>query len=263
MSENFFSAPPEPSTCSTTSDSDIRGPSKHEGSDLPTDSSCKPAQRVGQANLIKDLCLRDIHVAARFSIDRSSVWRWKGLENGFPIPSRSSEGVLRWSQDDLINYEASFFSDDRWQELSKVLEPAKELFLTVKQVANRYSLSNGTIWRRARQEIAFPKGIKFSARITLWSLRELLLFEQSLLYGADDRIACHALPREKERFLSDKDAAVRFSKSRQTLWRWSKHPELLFPTPIKVFPGTTRWRLSELIAFEKMQRLKALSERST
>ena len=49
-------------------------------------------------------------------------------------------------------------------------------------------------------------------------------------------------------FLSDQDVALRFRVTRQTIWRWvvSGH----FPTPVKLSPGTSRWRLDEILAFE-------------
>jgi prophage regulatory protein len=49
-------------------------------------------------------------------------------------------------------------------------------------------------------------------------------------------------------FLSDHDVARRYSVTKQTIWRWHK---ILpgFPKPIKI-GGASRWRLSELIAYE-------------
>ncbi len=54
---------------------------------------------------------------------------------------------------------------------------------------------------------------------------------------------------EAERYLTVRDVAQRFAISVQTVWRWAKErPE--FPTPVELSPGTTRWRMSDLIAFE-------------
>ena len=58
-----------------------------------------------------------------------------------------------------------------------------------------------------------------------------------------------ACTRCRERYLTDHEVAVRFSTSRATIWRWvDKSPA--FPTPVKLSPGTTRWKLSDLVRFE-------------
>lgn len=49
-------------------------------------------------------------------------------------------------------------------------------------------------------------------------------------------------------FLTDRDIAARFSISRNSVWRLVKTGQL--PAPIKLFAGSTRWKLSELEAFE-------------
>ena len=50
-------------------------------------------------------------------------------------------------------------------------------------------------------------------------------------------------------FLSDVQVAARYAVSRTTIWRWSKATE--FPVPVRLGPGTTRWRLSELEDWER------------
>lgn len=57
----------------------------------------------------------------------------------------------------------------------------------------------------------------------------------------------------KEQYLSDRQVAVRFDISKATVWRWhDNNPD--FPRRIKLSPGTSRWKLSELVQFEaKMQ----------
>ena len=54
---------------------------------------------------------------------------------------------------------------------------------------------------------------------------------------------------ERDRFLRDVAVAERYGVSRQTVWRWVKHLDG-FPNPIHLSPGTSRWRLSELLQFE-------------
>lgn len=51
-------------------------------------------------------------------------------------------------------------------------------------------------------------------------------------------------------YLSDKSLAKRFSVCRTTIWRWSR--ESKFPNPVRL-GGATRWRLSEIEAWEAQQ----------
>jgi prophage regulatory protein len=52
-----------------------------------------------------------------------------------------------------------------------------------------------------------------------------------------------------ERFLRDHEIAERYGVSRITPWVWARNGD--FPQPIKLSPGTTRWRLSEVEAYEQ------------
>ncbi len=56
-----------------------------------------------------------------------------------------------------------------------------------------------------------------------------------------------------ERYLSDHEVAKRFEVSRATVWRWRSSNDH-FPHSIQISPGTTRWALSELMAFEAHRR---------
>ena len=49
-------------------------------------------------------------------------------------------------------------------------------------------------------------------------------------------------------FLSDLEVADRYRVNRVTIWRWVKSNHL--PSPKKLSPGCTRWRLEELEAWE-------------
>lgn len=52
-----------------------------------------------------------------------------------------------------------------------------------------------------------------------------------------------------EIFVSDTQLASRYDVHRTTPWRWVKTlPD--FPRPITLTPGCTRWKLSELEAWE-------------
>jgi len=52
-----------------------------------------------------------------------------------------------------------------------------------------------------------------------------------------------------ETYLSDLGLAKRFGITRQTVWRWHRErPE--FPRAVKLSPGCTRWKMSEIVAWE-------------
>jgi prophage regulatory protein len=53
-------------------------------------------------------------------------------------------------------------------------------------------------------------------------------------------------------FLSDRQVAERYSVSRQTPWGWLKK-DTDFPKPVSLSPGCTRWRLTDLEAWEIAQ----------
>jgi prophage regulatory protein len=52
-----------------------------------------------------------------------------------------------------------------------------------------------------------------------------------------------------ERYLSDKQIAHIYGVSRPTVWRWAAN-DPTFPSPIKLSPGCTRWKLSAIEAWE-------------
>ena len=56
----------------------------------------------------------------------------------------------------------------------------------------------------------------------------------------------------RQAFLSDRQVAQRYSVSRQTPWGWLKK-DASFPKPVSLSPGCTRWRLSDLEAWEIAQ----------
>jgi len=55
-------------------------------------------------------------------------------------------------------------------------------------------------------------------------------------------------------YQSDKQIAQRFKVSRATIWRWVK--EGRFPKPIRLSPGCTRWKSSEVEEWEAAKRGK-------
>ncbi len=53
-----------------------------------------------------------------------------------------------------------------------------------------------------------------------------------------------------ETYLSVKQVARRYGNTASTIWRWvERNPA--FPEPVKLSPGCTRWRLSELLHYEQ------------
>lgn len=53
----------------------------------------------------------------------------------------------------------------------------------------------------------------------------------------------------QETYLTDSQLAERFGVHRSTPWRWVKDLEG-FPAPVKISPQCSRWKLSELLAWE-------------
>lgn len=49
-------------------------------------------------------------------------------------------------------------------------------------------------------------------------------------------------------FLAAKDLAKRYGTAVATIWAWAKDGRI--PEPVRIPPGWTRWRLSDLEAFE-------------
>lgn len=56
-----------------------------------------------------------------------------------------------------------------------------------------------------------------------------------------------------ETFLTDLDLASRYGVHRSTPWRWTK-TDPIFPKPVVLSPGCTRWRMSEIDAWERAKR---------
>jgi len=50
-------------------------------------------------------------------------------------------------------------------------------------------------------------------------------------------------------YLSDQQVANRYGLTRQTVWRWVR-TDPNFPRPVKLTPGCTRFKLSEVEAWE-------------
>lgn len=53
-------------------------------------------------------------------------------------------------------------------------------------------------------------------------------------------------------YVRDTQLADRYDVTRQTIWRWAR--EGRFPAPAQLTPGTVRWRLDEVEAWERQRR---------
>ena len=58
-------------------------------------------------------------------------------------------------------------------------------------------------------------------------------------------------------YLSDKQVAGRYSVHRATPWRWVERG--VFPKPVKLSPGCTRWRESDIQEWEAKRGQEAAS----
>lgn len=56
-------------------------------------------------------------------------------------------------------------------------------------------------------------------------------------------------------YISVKQLAIRYGVSVPTLWRWVKDGK--FPQPVKLGPGSTRWRESDVLAWERTRLAEA------
>ena len=50
-----------------------------------------------------------------------------------------------------------------------------------------------------------------------------------------------------KRFLTDRETAHFLGISKASVWRYAKDPR--FPQPVRLGPGSTRWRLSDLVQY--------------
>ena len=54
-----------------------------------------------------------------------------------------------------------------------------------------------------------------------------------------------------ETFFSDKQLSLKYSVARSSIWRWVQ--EGTFPKPVRLTPGCSRWKLSDLEKWEAEQ----------
>ena len=55
----------------------------------------------------------------------------------------------------------------------------KQIYLSDKQVGNRYGVKRGTVWRWTKEITAFPKPVKLSPGCARWSIADLESYEKT------------------------------------------------------------------------------------
>lgn len=63
------------------------------------------------------------------------------------------------------------------KHMAKPVPKDDERYLSVKEVADRYSVSVQTVWRHTKDSPDFPKPIKVLSGSTRWKLRDLVAYE--------------------------------------------------------------------------------------
>lgn len=58
-------------------------------------------------------------------------------------------------------------------------------------------------------------------------------------------------------YLNDRQLAERFGVARASVWRWVKSADIAFPKPVSLSPGCTRWKLSDIEAWEASRTVSA------
>ncbi len=56
---------------------------------------------------------------------------------------------------------------------------------------------------------------------------------------------------EPQTYLTVGEVAARYRKSKSSIWHWASEGHFGFPQPVVLAPRTTRWKLSDLIAWEQ------------
>ena len=56
---------------------------------------------------------------------------------------------------------------------------SKNLFLSDNQLAERFGIARGTVWRWNRENPSFPKPLKLSSGCTRWALNEITEYEKT------------------------------------------------------------------------------------
>lgn len=63
------------------------------------------------------------------------------------------------------------------------------------------------------------------------------------------------IANQQPSFLNAREVATRYGVAVSTVWRWGQAG--VFPSPVKLGPGCTRWRLEDLESFEASREVRA------
>jgi|GEM_PF-745831 len=63
--------------------------------------------------------------------------------------------------------------------------------------------------------------------------------------------------KSDDRYYTDSELAMRYKVVRQTIWRWVNSGN--FPEPIKLGPNTSRWCVSDILAYEASRGIASYS----
>lgn len=93
---------------------------------------------------------RDVDVARRYSIDRTTVWRWAAENDAFPQPVTDCDRS-RWQRGDLLKFEMGFGEARDVCAGRDEATTIDERFLRIEDVTLRYSVSTSSIirWSKA------------------------------------------------------------------------------------------------------------------
>ncbi|MGI2036208.1 helix-turn-helix transcriptional regulator [Rhizobium panacihumi] len=64
----------------------------------------EPLQRKSNAPVFRDRLLSDKDVAARYQVEKQTIWRWARTSTSFP-KSFKIEGTARWSENELDEHD--------------------------------------------------------------------------------------------------------------------------------------------------------------
>ncbi|MBB4351599.1 helix-turn-helix transcriptional regulator [Aliirhizobium cellulosilyticum] len=64
----------------------------------------KPIQRKLNEPVFRDRLLSDKDVAARYQVEKQTIWRWARTSTTFPKPFKI-EGTARWSENELDEHD--------------------------------------------------------------------------------------------------------------------------------------------------------------
>jgi len=69
---------------------------------------------------------------------------------------------------------------------------------------------------------------------------------------SDPKVKTESVNRKSTNvFVRDVDLAERYRVDRTAIWRWARKGD--FPAPVRLSPGCTRWRFSDVVDWENLK----------